>query len=304
MTLSEFRYIVAVAKELHFGHAAKKCFVSQPTLSVAIKKLEEELGVTLFERHQHEVSITPIGESIIRQAELILNETNNLKEIANKNNNELSGDLKLGVIYTIGPYLLPKLIPVVNKQKSELILIIEEDFTENLSTKLKAGDIDIAILANPFDVSGISSEILYQESFIVALPSGHPLAKKKKLNANDLLNDTMLLLKAGNCFRDQVVKLCPACINPLGKNKQIQKTLESSSIETIRQMVAAGVGITILPSFSIESHAELNGMLEYRPFTKPVPFREVIIAYRKSFPRMNAVEFIKESIANCKLDNQ
>jgi len=304
MTLSEFRYIVAVAKELHFGHAAEKCFVSQPTLSVAVKKLEEELGVKLFERHQHEVSVTPIGESIIRQAELIINETKNLKEIANKNKNELSGDLKLGVIYTVGPYLLPKLIPIVNKQKSELTLIIEEDFTENLSNKLKAGDIDIAILANPFAASGIATEILYQESFMIALPSSHPLTKKKKLKADDLLNDTMLLLKAGNCFRDQVVKLCPSCINPLGKNKQIQKTLESSSIETIRQMVAAGVGITILPSLSIEVHTGLKDMLEYRPFAKPIPYREVIIAYRKSFPRMKVVEFIKESIANCRLDTQ
>lgn len=304
MTLSEFRYIVAVAKELHFGRAAERCFVSQPTLSVAVKKLEEELGVKLFERHQHEVSITPIGESIIKQAELILNETKILKETANQNKNELSGELKLGVIYTIGPYLLPKLIPVINKQESELTLIIEEDFTKILSNKLKAGDIDIAILANPFDVSGISTEILFQEPFMVALPSGHPLAKKKKLKANDLLDDTMLLLKAGNCFRDQVVKLCPSCINPLDKNNQIQKTLESSSIETIRQMVATGAGITILPSLSIETQTGLNGMLEYRSFTKPVPYREVIIAYRKSYPRMKAVELIKESIANCKLDIQ
>jgi LysR family transcriptional regulator, hydrogen peroxide-inducible genes activator len=302
MTLSEFRYIVAVAKELHFGHAAEKCFVSQPTLSVAVKKIEEELGVTLFERHQHEVSITPIGKLIIKQAELILNETNNLKEIANQNKNELSGELKLGVIYTIGPYLLPKLIPVINKQESELTLILEENFTANLSDKLKAGEIDIAILTNPFNESGITTEILYQEPFMVALPNGHPLAKKKKLNANDLLDDTMLLLKAGNCFRDQVIKYCPSCIYPSNKNKQIQATLESSSIETIRQMVAAGVGITILPSLSIDVQTGLKGMLEFRPFTKPAPYREVIIAYRKSFPRMKAVELIKESIANCKLD--
>jgi LysR family transcriptional regulator, hydrogen peroxide-inducible genes activator len=302
MTLSEFRYIVAVAKELHFGRAAKRCFVSQPTLSVAVKKLEEELGVTLFERHQHEVTVTPIGESIIKKAELILNETNNLKEIANQNKNELTGELKLGVIYTIGPYLLPKLIPVINKQASDLALIIEEDYTKNLSHKLKSGEIDIAILANPFDEPGIATEILYKEAFMVALPSNHPLTKKNKLKANDLLNDTMLLLKAGNCFRDQIVELCPSCINPLGEDKKIQKTLESSSIETIRQMVAAGVGITILPSLSVDSQTGLNNMLEYRPFTNPVPYREIIIAYRKSFPRMKAVELIKKAVASCKLD--
>jgi LysR family transcriptional regulator, hydrogen peroxide-inducible genes activator len=301
MTLSEFRYIVAVAKELHFGRAAEKCFVSQPTLSVAVKKIEEELGITLFERHQHEISITPIGVAIIKQAELILNETNTLKEIAQQNKNELKGDLKLGVIYTIGPYLLPKLIPVVNKQAPELSLIIEEDFTKNLSTKLKSGETDIAILSNPFDESGIETELLYKEPFQVALPSGHPLAKKKKLKASDLLNDTMLLLKAGNCFREQIVELCPSCINPLGEDKKMQKTLESSSIETIRQMVAAGVGITILPGLSIETQTGLKGMLEYRPFSNPVPYREVIIAYRKSFPRKKAVELIKVLISSCKL---
>ena len=300
MTLSEFRYIVAVAKELHFGRAAEKCFVSQPTLSVAVKKIEDELGVTLFERHQHEVSITAIGETIIKQAEEILNETNTLKELAKQNKDELSGELKLGVIYTIGPYLLPKLIPVIHKQVSDLVLIIEEDYTEILSKKLKAGEIDIAILANPFEQPGIKTEVLYQEPFMVALPCNHPLTKKKKLNAEDLLDDTMLLLKSGNCFRDQVVKVCPSCISPVGKNKHLQKTLQSSSIETIRQMVAAGAGITILPSSSIGADNGLNGMLEYRPFTRPAPYREVIIAYRKSFPRIKAVELVKQSIANCK----
>ncbi|GJM05459.1 MAG: oxidative stress regulatory protein [marine bacterium B5-7] len=301
MTLSEFRYIVAVAKELHFGRAAKRCFVSQPTLSVAVKKIEDELGITLFERHQHEVSITPIGQMIINQAEVVLNETNTLKELAKQNKDELVGELKLGVIYTVGPYLLPKLIPVINKRVADLILIIEEDYTENLFNKLKAGEIDVAILANPFDHPGIQTEFLYQEPFMVALPSNHPLTKKKKLKADDLLDDTMLLLKSGNCFRDQVIKVCPSCVSTSGKNTHIQNSLQSSSIETIRQMVAAGAGITILPSSSVNAQSSLNGMLEYRPFTNPVPYREIIIAYRKSFPRIKAVELIKESIANCKL---
>tara|TARA_R110002072_G_scaffold6364_4_gene37523 strand:+ start:12113 stop:13024 length:912 start_codon:yes stop_codon:yes gene_type:complete len=301
MTLSEFRYIVAVAKELHFGRAAKRCFVSQPTLSVAVKKIEDELGVTLFERHQHEVTITPIGQVIISQAEVVLNETNTLKELAKQNQDELSGELRLGVIYTVGPYLLPRLIPVINKRVADLILIIEEDYTENLFNKLKAGEIDIAILANPFDHPGIQTEFLYQEPFMVALPRDHPLTKKKKLKADDLLNDTMLLLKSGNCFRDQVIKVCPSCITPSGENTQIQKSLQGSSIETIRQMVAAGAGITILPGSSINTQSSLNGLLEYRPFSNPAPYREIIIAYRKSFPRIKAVELIKESIANCKL---
>ncbi len=302
MTLSELRYIVAVAKELHFGRAAERCFVSQPTLSVAVKKLEEELGITLFERHQHEVAITEIGKQIVTQAETVLNEANNLKEIAAINKNQLSGELRLGIIYTIGPYLLPKLIPLIHESKEELTLIIEEDFTANLSKKLKSGEIDIAIMANPFNENGIATEVLYKEPFVVALPKGHELAKKKKLGPGDLMNDTMLLLKAGNCFRDQVVQLCPSCISPLDKKMEIQKSLESSSIETIRQMVAAGVGITILPSLSIEDRTDLTSMLEFRPFTKPAPYREIIVAYRKSYPRMKAVEFLKDGINSCKAE--
>ncbi len=302
MTLSELRYIVAVAKELHFGRAAERCFVSQPTLSVAVKKLEEELGITLFERHQHEVAITEIGKQIVTQAETVLNEANNLKEIAAINKNQLSGELRLGIIYTIGPYLLPKLIPLIHESKEELTLIIEEDFTANLSKKLKSGEIDIAIMANPFNENGIATEVLYKEPFVVALPKGHELAKKKKLGPGDLINDTMLLLKAGNCFRDQVVQLCPSCISPLDKKMEIQKSLESSSIETIRQMVAAGVGITILPSLSIEDRTDLTSMLEFRPFTKPAPYREIIVAYRKSYPRMKAVEFLKDGINSCKAE--
>ena len=298
MTLSEFRYIVAVAKELHFGRAAERCFVSQPTLSVAVKKIEEELGVSIFERHQHDISVTPIGQEIVKQAELILNETNNLKEIAKQNKDPLKGELKVGVIYTIGPYLLPKLIPQINKEAPNLVLLIEEDFTKNLGPKLKSGEIDIAILSNPFEESGIETEVLYKEPFQVALPVDHPLTKKKKLKAADLMDDTMLLLKSGNCFRDQIVELCPSCINSMNEDKKIQKSLESSSLETIRQMVAAGVGITILPALSTETESGLNNLLEYRPFSSPVPSREVIIAYRKSFPRKQAIELIKSSIAS------
>lgn len=197
---------------------------------------------------------------------------------------------------------MPRLIPAINLGETELTLIIEEDFTDNLAVKLKSGEIDIAILANPFDQSGISSDLLYKEPFMVALPKGHALSKKKKLNPEDLNDDTMLLLKAGNCFREQVVKLCPSCIGPLDEELQIQKSLESSSIETIRQMVAAGVGITILPALSCNGHSGLESMLEFRPFNKPVPYREVILAYRKSFPRMQAVNYIRETVAACKPD--
>ena len=302
MTLSELRYIVAVAKELHFGRAAKRCFVSQPTLSVAVKKLEDELDVVLFERHQHEVAITEIGQAIVQQAETVLNEANNLKEIALSNKGELSGELRIGIIYTIGPYLLPKMIGLMGKQDNALKLLIEEDYTANLSKKLKAGEIDVAIMANPYEEKGIVTEVLYKEPFVVALPAQHQLAKKKKLSPTDLLDDTMLLLTSGNCFRDQVLAIYPGCVNPIGRETGIQKTLESSSIETIRQMVATGVGITILPKLSANQQSGLNSLLEFILFSRPVPHREVIIAYRKSYPGMKAVEHIKTLIENCKLD--
>ncbi len=305
MTLSEFRYIVAVAKELHFGRAAVRCFVSQPTLSVAIKKLEDELGVALFERRRHRVSVTSAGEAIIRQAEIILNETNNLKEIALRNRDAPLSEIKLGVIYTIGPYLLPRLIPLINREKSRLRLLIEEDFTEALSGKLKMGDIDVAILAKPFDETGIITETLYKENFMIALPANHPLTQKNKLKPDDLRNDTMLLLKAGNCFRDQVIELCPSCVHSVTSGNPLQKMLESSSIETICQMVATGAGITILPALSTEStDNNMKRLIEYRPFAKPAPYREVIIAYRKSWPEKRVIELLKRLVNNVRPNNQ
>lgn len=179
MTLTELRYIVAVAKEKHFGKAASRCFVSQPTLSVAVKKLEDELGLTLFERHKHDVTITPLGIKIIEQAERVLEQAKTIKLIANEAKDPLKGTLQLGIIYTIGPYLLPRIIPLINKAAPELTLIIDEDFTANLAGKLTSGELDLVILSSPFDIPGIKTELLYKEPLIVALPKKHPLCRKK-----------------------------------------------------------------------------------------------------------------------------
>ena len=296
MTLTELRYIVAVAHELHFGRAAAACFVSQPTLSVAVKKLEDELGVVIFERQKHDVTITPPGKRIVEQARIVLEQARTIKLLAEEGRDPLKGSLRLGVIYTIGPYLLPKLIPLLHRAAPDLTLIIDEDFTANLAEKLKAGDLDMIIVSTPFEVQGVTTTVLYKEPFVVALPRGHPLARKKSIKADDLIDETLLLLKSGNCFRDQVMEVCPACKRDIFSKNRIQKTLEGSSLETIRQMVAAGSGVTILPNSSVVENGETSQLLEFRPFSRPVPRREVALAYRESYPRKKLIGLVTDSI--------
>lgn len=297
VTLTELRYIAAVARENHFGRAAAACFVSQPTLSVAIRKLEEELGVSLFERNRSHVALTPIGEKIIEQARCVLDEAEQIKTIASAEQDQLASPLKLGVIYTIGAYLVPHLIPGLKKNAANMQLLITENFTDALVPQLKNGEIDAAILSLPFSAGGIVTRELYVEEFVVALPKGHALAAKAELTANDLVEETMLLLGARNCFRDQVLDYCPACAttNEDG-DRDIQQTLESSSIETIRQMTAAGAGITLLPISSATHESSLSGLLDVRPFAAPKPTRTVALAYRRSFPRPQAINVMVEAI--------
>jgi LysR family hydrogen peroxide-inducible transcriptional activator len=299
MTLTELRYIVAVARELHFGKAAVACFVSQPTLSVAVKKLEDELGVILFERHKHDVTVTPVGSKIVAQAQRVLEQSKTIKLLAEEGKDPLKGTLKLGVIYTVGPYLLPRMIPLLHRDAPDLTLIIDEDYTSNLADKLQHGELDMIIVSTPFDFHGVKTVVLYKEPFVVALPKDHPLTKKKSIKMDELADETLLLLKSGNCFRDQVMEACPACRADVFTKNRIQKTLEGSSIETIRQMVMAGSGVTVLPNSSISKHDEENNLVEYRPFTRPVPKREVALAYRESYPRKKLIELVTETIDRC-----
>lgn len=301
MTLTELRYIVAVARELHFGRAAETCHVSQPTLSVAVKKLEEELGVKLFERRQHDVSITPTGQRVVDQARIVLEESETIRHLAQEGREDLKGQLRLGVIYTIGPYLLPKLIPALHSQAPELKLLIEEHFTEQLTKKLRAGELDVIIISLPFSVTGLATRPMYREPFVVALPSGHELTRKKQIEVGDLSNETLLLLSAGNCFREQVVSACPGCIGNYGHDDSIQKTLESSSIETIRHMVGSGAGVTVLPCTSAANGSDLQGLLEFRPFAEPQPYRDVALAWRKTYPRTRIIDVVSNSIRETSL---
>ena len=303
MTLTELKYIVAVARERHFGRAAEACFVSQPTLSVAIRKLEDELGVTLFERGGNEVGITEIGQRLISQAQKVLEESANLKEIARLGHDPLAGPLRVGVIYTIGPYLLPKLVPTHIQRTPQMPLILQENFTVRLIELLRQGEIDCAIMALPLPEAGLVTQPLYDEPFIVAVPHSHPWAELKSIAAEDLKQQTMLLLGSGHCFRDQVLEVCPELSRFSPATDGIQRTFEGSSLETIRHMVAAGVGITALPITSMPETTPEHPLVSYVPFEKPVPDRRVVLAWRKSFPRAAAVLALAESVYACGLNN-
>ena len=299
MTLTELRYIVAVARERHFGHAAQSCFVSQPTLSVAIKKLEEELGVTLFERGPGELSVTPVGQRVVEQAQRVLEEAARVKELAAAGHDPLAGTLRLGSIYTIGPYLLPTLIPVLRRTAPSMQLLIQENFTHRLAEMLKQGEVDAILVALPFSESGVTTRPVYDEPFLVAVPKGHPLEKKKHISADELARESLLLLGSGHCFRDQVLDLCSNAQR--SKRGALARTLEGGSLETIRQMVASGVGVTVLPATSVRAGESSGDLIRIRPFARPVPDRRVVLAWRKSFPRPEAIEALRQAILACDL---
>lgn len=295
MTLNELRYIVAVAKKKHFRKAAESCFVSQPTLSVAVKKLEEELGVILFERRKQDVLITPIGEKIISIAKNILEQSQSIKKLAFESQGNLSSELKIGVIYTIAPYLLPKLIPSFQKHAPNVPVIIEENYTHILAKKLQSGEIDVAILSLPFDEPNIETYTLYEEPFKLIMPKQHADFKGDlNIVINSIENETVLLLGAGHCFRDQVIEAFPNLTKLNPKNNRLQKTFESSSLETIRYMVASGAGLSIFPCTSLTNHDQ--SLFTIKTLTNPTPTRKVALAWRKSFPRKDVLERFKQSI--------
>lgn len=295
MTLSELRFVVAVAKERNFRRASEKCFVSQPALSLAIKKLEEDLGVLIFERSRTDVSPTPIGEQIINQAIRALEEVALIREIAQQGNNQLSGALRLGLIYSIGPYLLPEIIPILRHKAPEMPLDIEENLTAQLEVQLKNGVIDAAIVALPFDIPGIKTLPLYDEQYVVMVPIEHPWAKHRAIRAEELADENVLLLNSGHCYSHQVLQACPE----LSRKGQV---LQGNSLETIRNMVASGLGITVLPS-SAATERYINPLVKVIPFEAPIPVRRVALAWRKSYAREQAVLCLAESIKMIKSEN-
>ncbi|MES2483421.1 MAG: hydrogen peroxide-inducible genes activator, partial [Pseudomonadota bacterium] len=297
MTLTELKYIVAVAREKHFGKAAEACFVSQPTLSVAIKKLEEELELKLFERSANEVAVTPLGEEIVRQAQSVLEQAAAIKEIAKRGKDPLAGPLKLGIIYTIGPYLLPSLVRQAIARTPQMPLMLQENFTVRLLEMLRTGEIDCAIMAEPFPDTGLAIAPLYDEPFMVAVPSAHPLAARKSITAQELKTETMLLLGAGHCFRDHVLEVCPEFARFSSNAEGIRKSFEGSSLETIKHMVASGMGVTLVPRLSVPKESlaskprrrkEDESFVRYIPFADDVPSRRVVLAWRRSFTRYEA----------------
>lgn len=299
MTLTELKYIVAVAREKHFGRAAEACFVSQPTLSVAIKKLEEELDVKLFERGSSEVSVTPLGEEIVRQAQAVIEQAAAIKEIAKRGKDPVSGPLRLGVIYTIGPYLLPDLVKNAIERVPQMPLLLQENFTAKLLEMLRTGELDCAIMAEPFPDTGLAVAPLYDEPFMAAVPATHPLAGRERISAEELKRETMLLLGTGHCFRDHVLEVCPEYARFASDAEGIRKSFEGSSLETIKYMVAAGMGVTVVPQLSVP--AEPQAHVHYLAFTEPVPTRRVVLAWRRTFTRYEAIAALRNVIYACAL---
>lgn len=299
MTLTDLRYIVALAHERHFGRAAGRCFVSQPTLSVAVKKLEGELGIALFERSAGEVHITPLGKQIIAQAERALAEVSRIEEIAKQSKDPLSGVLRLGVIYTVGPYLLPKLALLLRDRAPGMQLVLQENYTNRLLGSLRRGELDVIVIALPLEETGLAALPVYDELFRTVVPAGHPWEKKKAIEPPWLLDEPLLMLGAGNCFRDQVLDLCAHAA--AARAGQAPRLLEGSSLETIRQMVAGGVGITVMPASAADPLDGNDPALRVLPFVEPQPTRRIGLVWRTSFPRSRVVDALRDAMLDCAL---
>jgi len=302
MTLTELRYIVTLAQEQHFGRAADRCNVSQPTLSIAVKKLEDELDVAIFERSKTRVYATPLGEKIIEQAQRVLEQASAIKDIACAGKNQLVAPLHIGAIFTIGPYLFPQLIPALQELAVEMPLYLEESYTATLRKRIRHGDLDAIIIALPFTEADVVTQSLYEEPFVVQMGKDHPLAKHDKINPGDLSDYNVLLLGQGHCFRDQVLEACPNLrANIEDPRGNIRTAAEGSSLETLKYMVASGAGITVLPQSAATRKTSTDQHLTIRFFEDPVPKRTVALAWRASFPRHQAIDILRKATSMCEI---
>lgn len=290
MNLRDFRYLVALADTRHFGQAATRCHVSQPTLSAQIKKLENYLGVDLIERQPRRIALTDMGVKVVERARRLLAEADGIQALTRKEGDPLSGKLKVGLIPTIGPYLLPLVARKLHKQLPKLQLMLYEYQTAVLLDKLHKGEIDVGILALPVDMDGLEAQKLYEEDFLLAVPSDHPLAKKTRVKPEDLPGETLLLLEDGHCLRDQALAVC--------SRVDVTESLDyrATSLETLRQMVAAGLGVTLLPALSASGPFASNRSLALKPFASPVPTRTVGAVWRKSSTRTAAIKAVGQLI--------
>lgn len=297
MTLTEMRYIVALARDRHFGKAAESCHVSQPTLSVALKKVEGQLGAALFERAASDVRITALGERIVAQARRVLEEAVRLEEIAGAAGDPMTGPLRVGVIYTIAPYLLPKLVPALYQYAPAMPLFLKEDFTANLIPALKAGELDVIVIALPFAEPGLVAQAVYDEPFRVVVPANHSWADRPDVKAVELDGQNLLLLGQGNCFRDQVLESCPRLAAP----DALAHSLEGGSLETIRYMVASGAGLAVMPSTAADPLIDNEPMVKVLPFSGKQPLRTVGLVWRVTFPRPQAIDAVRAALLSCRL---
>jgi LysR family hydrogen peroxide-inducible transcriptional activator len=278
-----------VADTRHFGRAAERCHVSQPSLSASVAKLEDELGVRIFERGKRGAAVTPAGEEVVAQARRALEEAARVKAVAQQRRNPLKGVLRLGVIHTIAPYVLPELVAALKKAAPEMPLDIEENTTAALDRLLRAGELDVVLLALPYEAPGVEVEPLYDEPFKVAVPRGHPLARRKTIAAGELDTDDLLLLPTGHCLRDQVLDACREFSRPPPPGRQ------GNSLETLRSMVASGSGITVLPETALAPRYA-NPLVKVVDFAEPVPMRRVALAWRRGFARRSAIELLAQAL--------
>jgi LysR family hydrogen peroxide-inducible transcriptional activator len=286
MNLKDLKYLVALADTGHFGRAAQRTFVSQPTLSAQLKKLEEYLGVKLVERHPKNVQLTEVGKQIVARARHMLSEGDEIVALARNNTDPLSGKLKVALIPTIGPYLLPRVMQRLRKALPQLGLMLYEYQTEDLLKRLKEGEIDLGILALPIEQDGLECRRLYREEFTVALPSDNPLAQKPSIKVSDLKGQTLLLLEDGHCLRDQALEVCSRI------DVREAEDFRATSLETLRHMVVAGLGVTLMPELAVESPFGSQRGLVIRQFTKPAPARTVGAVWRKSTTRGAAIDAV------------
>jgi LysR family transcriptional regulator, hydrogen peroxide-inducible genes activator len=291
LKLKDLRYLVAVADTRHFGRAAERCFVSQPTLSTQLKKLEDYLGVQLIERQPKRVALTAAGEAIVARARRILEASDEVVTLARSHRDPLAGVLRIAMLPTIGPYLLPRVARYIRKALPRLDLRLYEYPTAAMLTKLRAGEIDLGILALPVDLDGLEARDLYDEPFMVAVPATHPLAKRNSIRVQDLHAETLLLLEDGHCLRDQALEVC----SQAGVHEK--QDFRATSLETLRQMVATGAGVTLLPELATQgAYRQARGVV-VRPFVRPAPVRRIGGVWRKTSARHAAIAAVCNEIA-------
>jgi LysR family hydrogen peroxide-inducible transcriptional activator len=277
MNLQDLRYLVAVADHRHFGRAAEACFVSQPTLSTQLKKLERELGVELIERNPRQIMLTGVGESVVERARVVLRETDNIREVARRATDPEAGSLRIGLFPTLAPYLLPHIVPVLHERFPKLELLLVEEKSAVVHQRLRDGQLDVGLLAMPVHDDHLISEPLFSEEFVLAVPSGHPLSQVDgTVSTSVLAGENVLLLEEGHCLRDQALSVCQLA------GAEERAGFRATSLETLRQMVAAGVGVTLLPELAVEAPVPASPDIDLVHFDPPVPRREIAMFWRRT----------------------